>query len=476
MSFVNLSTKDDVEQSSNTLAQIINTLVNLPEKSEVPRDLITLLVPEENMSDFEELNKAGQMEELMRLTEIYRKSIIEASKKFATVSDQLTSSPTNLEPTDIPSTWGNVPGASDELIAAIHFLEEANGHDAYSAEAIALGSLTRKEHLALPVGFTTPEIHPSEIGSAAVYKKFQILDLIQIYALNKAIAPANTNPVLFALARLEAVKLGWITASGQKEIQYLERVQNAEAIFAADLKANQEAVSVMRNIAFLTPFYAEWVFRTTGHHYISGDAGTYTSKYEAIARASLGKIPSLSFPSEIAYHTLFHWISPARAYEALVAQKDTERIPDAIKIRMKAAPAGTALITTSAAVFESMKTANFFPEFVQLTKGDVEEIMVFSDAIKSEPTKWHKTPSAYGMAPMSEEKQNRLEIFRRKAALLAPITQAYINALMKNAPLGRAKTLDKHSMSNPLLKEKAQKFFKSMAKTEVSSFANLFGS
>jgi len=476
MSFVNLSTEDAIEKSSIELAKIISTLHNLPEKEKVPVEIINSLVPPDDVESFLKLELSVQLATLREIIEDLKNRIARAGEA-ARKSEILSPEPKIKTQKSIkPGNWGIIEGAPKELVEAIQFLEEANGKDAYSSEAIALGKLSRKEYLALPKNFVIPEIPPDQIGSADVYQKFKIQDLIQIYALNKAIAPANVNAPLFALARMEAVKLGWLKKGDQKEVQYLDPLIDAEAIFAADIRANRDNIEEMRGIAFLTPFYAEWVFRTTGHHYITADSATYVSKYEAIARASLGKPASAIFPGEVAYHTLFHWISPGRAYQALTELETSERIPEAIKIRMKAAPAGTALITTTAAVFQSMKTAAFYPEFVTLSRGEVEEIIAFSEVIKADPTKWHKTSTAYGRSPISELRKAELEDNRRKAANWAPITQAYINALMKHAPLGRAKTLDKHSVANPLLKEKAQKFFRTMAKADIAHFADLFGS
>jgi hypothetical protein len=140
---------------------------------------------------------------------------------------------------------------------------------------------------------------------------------------------------------------------------------------------------------------------------------------------------------------------------------------------MSAAPAGTALVTTSAAVLNSMATCNALEPVIEAGVADVKEILEVAKIVKEKPARYHKMAHAFGVAPATKEELLRLEVAKAQAIILSPICQGYIDALMKNAALGNAKALLKHAEQSPVLRKRAQTFFKALGKTPVATLKEL---
>lgn len=177
-------------------------------------------------------------------------------------------------------------------------------------------------------------------------------------------------------------------------------------------------------------------------------------------------------PSSL-YHACLHWVSPGRARAVIEAQKDTAAIPEAIVLRLSAAPAGTALCTTTAAVLESMASCNALAEVKASGVADVELVQTVARKIKTKPHAYHRMAHAFQVAPVSAAEKDELARAKEEAVRLAPICQGYIDALMKNAALGKAKALLKHAEQSPIIRKKAATFFKALGKSPVKSLKSL---
>jgi len=352
------------------------------------------------------------------------------------------------------------------------FLDEVNGQDAYSNEDAALGKVSRGEYLVLPTNFTPPTISAKDVGDSRIFTRFTKQQLAEIYALNKAAAPTGTDAKRYAMLRMESVKMGWV--SGQREIRRETPPATAMSTFLTDIGEEKDNLARYRTAAFLIPLVAEHTFRTMGHHYLTGEAATYEKRYSDTLRACLAVNVHGLLASGVQYHSLFHWVSPRRAREVLMAQLGTTRIPDALAIRANAAPAGTALVTTSAAVLSAMRAANIYNEFRTAGNFNFATIERVTTLVKANPTTYHKTYYAYGVPAPTQQMKDDLETAKVEAARFAPVAQAFIDAMFQDSALNNAKALKKHANDNPVLMRRAQRFFRAIARKEAKNVAELF--
>jgi hypothetical protein len=360
-----------------------------------------------------------------------------------------------------------LPRLEEKDEALLEALDEINGQDAYSSEVMALGQLKREEYLALPSIPAT--LDPARVGRKEEHMRFPYLWLAQVYALNAARAPPGEDKIRFGLVRMEAVKLGWF--AGQKESVVVTPPDDSMAQFLRD--ATPDLIRQARRVAYLIPMVAEHTFRTMGHHYLTSQAADYEERYRKTLSACLAPDVATFMRPATLYHACLHWVGPARAKEVEEAQKTSGCLPDAIVIRMSAAPAGTALVTTSAAVLNSMATCNALKPVEEAGVADVKEILEVAKLVKESPARYHKMSHAFGVAPATKEEADRVEAAKAQAIILAPICQGYIDALMKNAALGNAKALLKHAEQSPVLRKRAQQFFKALGKTPVGTLKEL---
>jgi len=364
--------------------------------------------------------------------------------------------------------------AQDKMRAALSEFVQINGQDAYSNQAIAIGFLKVTEYLALPRGFVVPETLPADVGSGKNQEKYTFAVLAQIYVLNKARCPTAhaTFAVKYGMVRMEAVKMGWV--ANQREITFVDVVADAISVFIADMQANQDDVTSAKMFAFTVPFMCEHTFRVTSHHYISGQSADYKRRYDQLFSACLVINLRNFMPDEVSFHHALHWVSPGRVWAVIMALKDTDRLPEAINIRCTAAPSGTALVTTTNAVLDMMDASGVLATLPESKKTDVRSLRDLTFKIRSNPVRYHKTHQAYGLPELPDAEKIELNEAKMMAMKLAPITQGFIDAMLKNAALGRAKALEKHAEGNPLLRKKAAKYFKALAKNGVKEFNDLF--
>jgi len=368
----------------------------------------------------------------------------------------------------------DITGLDENALKLLKELYVANGQDAFDAEAAAVGRLKQEEYLALPAGWATPRVSPAEVGRAGTRDKFKARDLAAIYHLNKSRAPAGENAVTYAMLRMEAVKMGWV--AGQKEIMYVPFTAYTDALreFTTDLAAARANLEAFRLAAFLVPLVAEHTFRTMGHHYITGLATEYQTRYRKTLRSCLAEeVMSLLQPANLFHHVL-HWVSPERSYNVLAAQLGTRTLPDALIIRATSAPAGWAIITTTEAVLAAMESANILTEIEEEFDGDLDLVRDASKQIKQNVRKWHKAYFAYNVAPPSAAELEKITEAREVAIAFAPYAQGFIEGTLKDAALGQAQALKKHAELNPVAKARASRFFRQLTRVGVTSVKDLF--
>lgn len=383
-------------------------------------------------------------------------------------------SPNRPQQDGFTRAMGGLTGLSEDQVNLLKELYIANGQDAYDAEAAAVGRLKQEEYLALPKGLKIPIINPEDVGRAHVRDRFKIGDLAAIYLLNKRRAPAGDNAVTYAMLRMEAVKMGWF--AGQKEVVFIDFTEYATAVaeLVQDLAAVKSQLQTFRLGAFLIPLVCEHTFRTMGHHYISGMAVEYQTRYRKTLKACLAsEIMDLLQPSNLFHHVL-HWVSPSRSFNVLSAQLTTATLPDALVIRASAPPAGWALVTTTAAVISAMESSNVFSAIQEEFGDNLDVVRDASHTVRADVRKYHKAYFAYGIAPPAPRDLEALEAAKEVAIKFAPYAQGFIDGTLRDAALGQAQALKKHAELNPVAKAKAARFFRMLARSQASNVSELF--
>jgi len=157
-----------------------------------------------------------------------------------------------------------------------------------------------------------------------------------------------------------------------------------------------------------------------------------------------------------------------------MAQKGTASIPDALNIRANAAPAGTAILTTSCAVIDAMAAVGMAAEFQRHGGLNIVLMTSVTAKIRGDPTRYHKAYFAYGVRGLSPDEQAELNSAKAEAERFAPYAQAFINVVLRDAAMSRAKALKKHAEQNPLQMRRAAMYFQAFVRKRVATIEGLF--
>lgn len=350
-------------------------------------------------------------------------------------------------------------------------LIQINGQDSYDSVSAGIGKLRSDEYLVLPLGFSQPRVAPEDVGRPTAHATIAYTDWGQIYALNKNAAPQGVDPATFGLLRLEAVKAGWL--DGMREVRYENPIDDALRTLVTDMASLRDKAQLVKTAAFLVPLAAEHTFRTMGHHFITSDQANYVQRYSDTFRSCLYPEISTLLPAATLYHAALHWVSPGRARSVLMAQLDSTQIPDALRIRSNAAPAGTAILTTTNAIIEAMGSVGLDDAFDRFGNFGLTEIREMTQVVKQDPCRYHKSYFAYGVAKPSAQALERLEAAKALAVKFSPYAQAFIDTYMREAALGRARAIKKHSDGNPIQYRRATTLFRAIARAPVTSVEDL---
>lgn len=376
----------------------------------------------------------------------------------------------------VPTTMS--PADQTALRKLFALIEEVNGQDAYSVTAMALGRLKNDEFLVLPeslrgANFATDA---ADVGTSwdIANSPIGLNDFANIYALNRAVGADTKDPVFFGLVRAEAVKMGWF--NGQAEVRYAIPPPDALDVFIRDTKEIEDNLESARTAAFLIPFMNEYVFRTTGHHFLTGLIDDYDRKYQALCSACLAPDMTRKLRSAELWHKAMHWVSPERTRAVINALNETARLPNAIRMRKDAAPAGTAIVTTTCAVIEALESCNWANEVATAGNFDFELIKDMTATIKADVTKYHTAYFAYGVAAPTVGEKARLEAAILEAQKFAPVAQGFVDAMYVDSSLGRAKALRKYADASPVLLRRAARVFRLLARSDTETIADIFKS
>lgn len=353
------------------------------------------------------------------------------------------------------------------------YLEEINGQDFYNATDAALGKLDKSKYLKLPVGFTVPDLAIADVGDFSKVGALSVVDQARIYAMNKAAFSDQGNAVKGAVLRVYMVSAGWVDKSSKYEITYETPPPDALDTFIKDWDAIKLAIPRAKKLAYLLPVISEHVFRTMGHHYLTGQGADFERKYKRAFDACVEPDLHSYLPAAELYHTVGHWVSLRRALEVATNPEQAGRLPNALVIRSRAPPAGTAIITTTVAVLGALAGTGLKDAYLRTAGIDELTLTAMTERVTSNPGRYHTIPAAYGFNALSAEDRKELDKAKELASSMAPILQGFVDSLPRDCDLAMAKALNKHANLNPTLRKQSKTFFATIARSRVGDIREL---
>lgn len=377
-------------------------------------------------------------------------------------------------PTTNPVASGALGVVNPTAVSATlaDFLNLVNGTDAYDSRTIAVGKLSPDQYLQLPNTLRMSSVIPKNTGRNCDNATLSNEDFANVYIMNKAVFGTDERAIKIALLRTYAVSLGWYTSS--YEVNYAVPPSDSAVLMEADLGIIKRHTESARILASLLPFAAEFVFRTMGHHYLTGLSSEYETKYQKFFNACIQpNLTGFLAPSDL-YHVALHWVSLSDALTVAANSDSHEWLPNAIVIRATAAPAGTAIIATSLAILDAMDGTGLKSALVKHSGTNIGVLEEVGFEIKKKPSDYHTIPSAYGSTGITDSAKADFENAKKAAIRLAPVLQGFLDALPNSSSLAQAKALAKHADTNPLLRKKAKVFFKEIGTVKAGSIEELF--
>lgn len=354
----------------------------------------------------------------------------------------------------------------------VEFLEEINGQDSYDPKAVAVGKLDRGHYLKVPKGLAMNADGAGAIGKEATLRKLTANQYAQVYALNKGAFDDEDTRIKGAVLRAELVRAGWY--SGDYEVEEVKEDPEAYATFEKDLARIRDYQEDAALLALLLPLAAEHTFRTMGHHYISSMASEYVGKYNRFFNACVTPHLASYLPADLLYHRVAHWVPLTMALQVVRSPDQASCLPNAVLIRAQAAPAGTAIVTTSQAIIDAIQAYGVLEDIQEAKICDLKQIATLSKAVKEDPGRYHTIPTAYGRAMLDDASKAELTAAKAEAQKIAPFLQGFLDSLPNTSDLTAAKALQKHADVNPLLRRRSKAFFREIGVTKASNVKELF--
>jgi len=380
------------------------------------------------------------------------------------------SPPDVLAPVSDVAIMAALTPAQREMFA---YLEEVNGQDFYNATDAALGKLDKSKYLLLPVGFVVPDISIEDVGKPGNIEKVAALDQARIYAMNKKAFPDDATAVKGAILRVYLIAAGWLTPGAGYEVKYEIPPADALDVFTKDWDAIRDLIPRAKKLAYLLPIVSEHVFRTMGHHYLTGQGADFERKYRRAFDACVEPDLHTYLPPAELYHTVGHWVSLSRALTVSKNPEQALRLPNALVIRSRPAPAGTAIITTSVAILNALAGTGMKEAYLSAAGIDETILTGMTQRVTLTPGAYHAIPGAYGEKALSTENRQQLEEAKELASSMAPILQGFVDSLPRDCDLAMAKALAKHANLNPTLRKQAKTFFATVARTKAGDIRQL---
>ncbi|MED6171207.1 hypothetical protein PIB30_038635 [Stylosanthes scabra] len=129
-------------------------------------------------------------------------------------------------------------------------------------------------------------------------------------------------------------------------------------------------------------------------------------------------------------------------------------------ISRKNASAGTASITTSLAVIDSMIESGWWVSVKKHGGFEEDAIREVSERIHKDPWRYHLKCSEYGVMPLNVAETELLEKARKQVKNCAFALQAYMDSFIRGTHLANAKSIKKIALEEKFMYEQLRDFFR----------------
>lgn len=357
-----------------------------------------------------------------------------------------------------------------DLIALQQALDEVNGQDAYDVELAAIRRAKPSEYLVISeeLAARAKAITADQVGTFCL--PLSHADKVLHLALNIRALGNTPGNWKIAAVRLFLIEHGYLRLAdrgAQYHVTHDEvritasRPTAAQLTEAAKWFISAEAKNFLikaKVLGLVAPIMASDVFLRTGHHYITG--ATYDENYNRLFdAATLAELKGIMAYEDL-FHVAIHWIGPYTMRLAWSNLKDTTSIPNTFNTRFDAAPAGSALVTTTKAVLDALSTLGCFESVRELYGDSIDAVRTLEPVIKKSSTRYFDLSYLFGQEPLSAAEKTTLEVTKQHAVRLAPICKAFLSTVGRDTNMSKARVLDKHAEQNQGVRSIAEKWFK----------------
>jgi hypothetical protein len=205
----------------------------------------------------------------------------------------------------------------------------------------------------------------------------------------------------------------------------------------------------------------EYFFRTRGHHwkdeYVALATKMFNSGFEGNRDLPGTLAPDVVF--RVAIHPFGVMQLPRMAYHFALCAK----LGNSFLLRLEAAPNGLAVVTTSAAALDCLRTEAWWSAFYANMRDSIELVTSMAKEILADKYSYHMSGNLYGANKKTilavDSIEYTIEEAKARASPIATVVEGFISYLERQVDAGvitsyslrNAKALKKHSSSNPSL-------------------------
>lgn len=205
----------------------------------------------------------------------------------------------------------------------------------------------------------------------------------------------------------------------------------------------------------------EYFFRTRGHHWKKAYMELAKKMFNSGFEGNL-ELPS-ALDVDALFHTSIHPFGVAQLPKMVYHFALCAKLGNSFLLRLEAAPNGLAVITTSAAALDSLRTEAWWNAFYKNMKDQVDLVTAMSKVILADKYSYHMSANLYNATKKNTisvgSRDLTLEEAKSAASPVATVVEGFINYLneevkqntIKSFSLSNAKSLTKHASGNPSL-------------------------
>ncbi|VFQ98476.1 unnamed protein product [Cuscuta campestris] len=300
------------------------------------------------------------------------------------------------------------------------------------------GGVDPLDYFLVPANYEIPICAVDDVGRGLKVYKVPTAVVLGVFYLakkqwNDPKIPAAA--VRWAMLRMEQFIVGWF--DHQPMTKYKPLPNGYLTDVAKDLKDNPNLMKQALQLCSIVPFALEHSFRVYGHGYIKAHKEEFLNRVSRFrASALIFDVRDDYMPADDLYGRAFKWIGVKRPYQVLRAQLNSPHLPIPFKIRANAGP---------------------------------------SDAkIRENPAKYHQLFAAYGVDGPNPTEVAELNVAKEFATRIAPVLQAFIDVMMRNSDMSKARALLGAANANPDLFKRAKNYFRGNLRRRPTRVQDIF--